>query len=349
MGKDLPCERGIHMRKRIRAAFFALAFVLCLSGGAHPVYAETMTIPVETVSGDNSLSSLRVAQADLDPEFDPQQLTYTVTVPYDVTRIAVTADTTSPQAQKVINGTGDLAVGENVVTVTVTAPNGAVREYRITVIRQEEAGGGESSAETQGETAQTQESQPETEGEQMPETEPVQTAAEGTEASQSVAAESPAPTEATAGQTVPEESGEGQGMVTIPVDEREPSNEAENLSSANIFILVLGIFCLVLLFVIIAALLLRRSGHGDDPDDDDEDYAGPADDGEVTDDDFADADADDEEDLELEIVDLDEADGSVEPDGSVEAVEPDESAESDESDEEDDSLEEDEDFDLLDF
>lgn len=298
------------MKKKIKIAVMALAFGLCLSSGVRPAYAETMTVPIETASDDNSLSSLRVAQAELAPEFDPQQLTYTVTVPYDVTRIAVTADTASPLAQKVINGTGDLTVGENVVTVTVTAEDGSVREYRITVIR-EEIGGGE----TGGETAQAEEPQTEADPTQASGTEPQQTAETGNESTQ-------------AGETEAE-----QGMVTIPAGDQEQDNGPEDLSSGNIVILVLGIFCLVLLFVIIAALLLRKgSGRDDGPDGDDEmDDINDIDD--ITEH-SADGPASLDEDRagsrplhsegeeDIEIVDLDDSD---------------------------DSLEDDEDFDLLDF
>ncbi len=359
------------MKKKIKIAVMALAFGLCLSSGVRPAYAETMTVPIETASDDNSLSSLRVAQAELDPEFDPQQLTYTVTVPYDVTRIAVTADTASPLAQKVINGTGDLTVGENVVTVTVTAENGSVREYRITVIR-EDAGGGETAGETPAETAQTEEPQTEADPTQASETEPQQTAGEGNESTQAGAGETSAQTNETPAQTVSGETEAGQGMVTIPAGDREQDNGSEGLSSGNIFILVLGIFCLVLLFVIIAALLLRKgSGRDDGPDGDDEmddlddiDEIDDMDDmdGHPYEDDYAEDYADDDEDNYEE----DYADDPAEDTADYSA---DESASLDEDragarplhsegeediaivdlDDSDDSLEDDEDFDLLDF
>ncbi len=329
------------MKKTIKTAVFALAFGLLLTGGAQPVYAESMTVPVQTVSDDNSLSSLQVAQAELDPEFDPDQLTYTVTVPYETTRIAVTADTASPQAQKVINGTGDLDVGENTVTILVTAQNGEVREYRITVIRQEEGEAGEPGGETPGETAQTEPEQTE-DGQ----TEPQQSESGQAGGEQSSGAGQQPETESSAQERpqIQPSLEETPGMVIATSGEAASEGEgsSDGISSGNFFILVLGIFCLVMLFVIIAALLLRRdsgrSGKDDDGDEDEDrldggvswdsdtqDESGPKEnrtDGAG----LASGEDEDIEDIEgiedIEIVDLDDAD---------------------------ESLEDDEDFDLLDF
>lgn len=80
-------------------------------------------------------------QVDLNVPFDPDRLSYRATVPNDVTRITVVARTRHPSATVTVNG-GDpdtpapLAVGENVITVVVTAEDGvAWLTYTVTVTR----------------------------------------------------------------------------------------------------------------------------------------------------------------------------------------------------------------------
>ena len=112
---------------------------------------------VETtaVSADATLSALTLGGVPLAPKFDRMKDSYTAAVGYPVTRITITgaanrtgaslafldadnntivdADTTSDDLQ-----TG-LTVGENVIKIQVTAPDGiAVQTYTITVTRTEE-------------------------------------------------------------------------------------------------------------------------------------------------------------------------------------------------------------------
>lgn len=236
------------MKKKIQAAVFLLIFACSTVSVTVPAYADPetsseVTTEAENASHDCSLSSLKIAQATLQPEFRPEQLTYTITVPNEVTRIALTAETSEPGAKKVINGTGDLKVGENLVTIVVTAEDGSVREYRVTVTREEEPEG----ATTEPEESRSEEA---TEGEELP------------SGSDDETAENDRETEET-----PSES-KNSPMETGTSGENEAA--ADKMSGRRLLILVLCIFCLVLLFVIIAALLLRRNPVEDDEDEDEE-------------------------------------------------------------------------------
>ena len=270
------------MKKRVRTLIFLAVFILCAAGTAGLSSAEPEnTAPAEETAdpaSDNCLSSLRIAQAILSPEFSPEQLTYTATVPYDVTRIALTADTRSGQAKKVISGTGDLAVGENTVTIAVTAQDGSVREYRVTVIREETEGGESSSFEETTEQASSEETESEPVTESSEEQPATESEAQTTALTQTEEpAETPAQTEEPA-QTSPQTE---EAVETTAVLQTEDSSETTapggfqtaassqkkgdgRLFGMNPLLLILGAVSLLLLFVIIAVFLLRREIDGED-------------------------------------------------------------------------------------
>jgi len=87
-------------------------------------------------SGDNNLSSLSVSPGTLSPAFSADQTEYSVTVPYDVKNINVSAGKSHGAARVAISST-ELSVGQNTVTVTVTAENGNRKQYFIRVTRTE--------------------------------------------------------------------------------------------------------------------------------------------------------------------------------------------------------------------
>jgi hypothetical protein len=103
------------------------------------VQEEDIEIVVSNVvpkSDDNTLSDLTIVEGTLTPEFAPDVTDYTVTVSHDVEKLTVTATANDANATVVIENP-DLEVGENVVTITVTAENGDVLVYTITVVREE--------------------------------------------------------------------------------------------------------------------------------------------------------------------------------------------------------------------
>lgn len=109
-----------------------------------PVYNNMPASACPKPGGDGSpntkLASLSVSAGVLSPEFHRDTVSYTVIVPNETEKLTVSAAALDSAAG--IGGGGEvlLSVGSNTVTVTVTAPNGSVGSYSITVIRQEKAG-----------------------------------------------------------------------------------------------------------------------------------------------------------------------------------------------------------------
>ena len=79
------------------------------------------------------LASLMVNPGELKPAFSSSTTDYTVDVPEDTKSITVSAETDDSKAYTSISGADDLKKGQNTVCVTVTAENGAVKNYYITV------------------------------------------------------------------------------------------------------------------------------------------------------------------------------------------------------------------------
>ncbi|MGE0645180.1 MAG: cadherin-like beta sandwich domain-containing protein [Nitrospira sp.] len=112
--------------------------------------AKTYSITVNRLSNNNNLSNLTVVPGTLSPSFASNTLTYAVDVANNVTQVTVTATKADPNA--VLSGaildpgagqaTGQATVQlggpgtATVVTITVTAPNGNSKTYRITVNRE---------------------------------------------------------------------------------------------------------------------------------------------------------------------------------------------------------------------
>ncbi len=89
---------------------------------------------------DASLSSLSVSGATLDPAFNQEVTSYTATVPNSTDSVVVSATTSNVNANFTINGgtnaTVALVVGDNTITIVVTAENGTTtRTYTIVVTR----------------------------------------------------------------------------------------------------------------------------------------------------------------------------------------------------------------------
>ena len=92
-------------------------------------------IPVPEASSDATLKGLTLSNGVLNPAFSPSVTEYTANVDFGVTALAVTALKNHNGASVYVSGNEALAVGENTVTVTVTAENGAKKNYTIKVKR----------------------------------------------------------------------------------------------------------------------------------------------------------------------------------------------------------------------
>ncbi len=109
---------------------------------------KTVTVnPAVSESAKKGLSSLTVSEGSLTPAFTPATKEYATAVPYETTSVAVNAKTADSSATvQSLSGNTNLSVGDNPVTVTVKADNGATETYTIHVVRAEE---GQSVAEAQ--------------------------------------------------------------------------------------------------------------------------------------------------------------------------------------------------------
>jgi hypothetical protein len=109
-----------------------------------PSNAVTITANYEdippTPSSDATLSGLTLDVPGLTPAFSPNIFGYTATVATSVADITITA--TANNGGATISGTGTypLVVGTNVFTITVTAEDGTVKTYTITVNRETDTG-----------------------------------------------------------------------------------------------------------------------------------------------------------------------------------------------------------------
>lgn len=109
-----------------------------------PVYYnmpdQAVTKPADSGSPNNWLSSLSVSGYALTPSFAGGTTNYSLIVENNVNNISVSATTVNSRASIAGTGGKDLVVGTNTIPVTVTAQNGTVRTYTLTVIRKDSSG-----------------------------------------------------------------------------------------------------------------------------------------------------------------------------------------------------------------
>ena len=93
----------------------------------------------EKKSSNASLSSLVISAGTLSPEFSAATKDYTATVDYSCSSLAVTANPADSKANVTsVTGNDSLEVGENTVSVVVTAEDGSTSTYNIAVTRRAE-------------------------------------------------------------------------------------------------------------------------------------------------------------------------------------------------------------------
>lgn len=113
--------------------------IFAFSGAAMGTGEASRTIQINaapTLSGDNQLKELSVAQGAIEPAFDPNVTEYSLSVPFSEKNLTVSATPAHGAASVALSST-ELAVGDNVVTVTVKAQNGATKQYVLRVHRAE--------------------------------------------------------------------------------------------------------------------------------------------------------------------------------------------------------------------
>ena len=113
---------------------------------ATPTTTTAISTPIPTQSSDATLRALSVSAGGISPAFSSTTYAYTVSVASGVTSTTVTPTVNHSAATVTVNGTTvgsgtasgsiPLDVGANVITVRVTAENGATQDYTVTITRQ---------------------------------------------------------------------------------------------------------------------------------------------------------------------------------------------------------------------
>ena len=91
--------------------------------------------PNATLSSDTSLSELTPSAGQLSPAFSPEITEYAVYVPYETSKISLSATAKDSKALGVTQPDASLKEGDNLLTVTCTAEDGATRDYTVHVVR----------------------------------------------------------------------------------------------------------------------------------------------------------------------------------------------------------------------
>lgn len=95
-------------------------------------YSATIAPPL---SDNCNLASLTVSNAAISPAFSADVTSYTASVPYSTSALDITATAADSKATVTVGSTGLTAGSTTSVYVTVTAENGAIKEYVIRVAR----------------------------------------------------------------------------------------------------------------------------------------------------------------------------------------------------------------------
>ena len=85
---------------------------------------------------DNKLKTLSIANATLSPAFDPNTTFYTTQVPYEISKLDITAEPNQQGAKVSIPDRTLSPGGVTNLIITVTAENGTTRNYTISVYRE---------------------------------------------------------------------------------------------------------------------------------------------------------------------------------------------------------------------
>lgn len=95
-------------------------------------YSKTVAEPLST---DNNLATLTVGNATISPAFSAGTTSYTASVPFEVSKLDVTATAADSKAKVSVSSPTLNPNGTTKVTITVTAESGAKKTYTISVKR----------------------------------------------------------------------------------------------------------------------------------------------------------------------------------------------------------------------
>ncbi len=112
------------------------------NNGINSISKSTTSVQVinPTKSNDADLASLRLGAGSLSPAFSPNITEYSATIPYSAKECKVYVSANDSAAKIDVEGSATMKVGTNKRVVIVTAPNGTVKKYTITIVRKSENG-----------------------------------------------------------------------------------------------------------------------------------------------------------------------------------------------------------------
>jgi hypothetical protein len=129
---------------------------------------ELVSPKTESLSADTSLSALSLSSGTLTPAFNSARYIYTASVANSISSLTITATPTDINAT--VRGDGietakELAVGENLLTITVTAENGTTtKDYVVTVTRASSSGSSSSGGGASSSSSSSDKSAPAADG-----------------------------------------------------------------------------------------------------------------------------------------------------------------------------------------
>lgn len=113
----------------------AINIVVTAPSGAKKTYTINVNRE-DTRSKNNNLSGIKLSTGTLNPSFNSNKTSYSVSVPFDITSIKVEANAEDSKSKVSISGGGNLKAGAiTTVTIKVTAENGSTKTYTVKVTR----------------------------------------------------------------------------------------------------------------------------------------------------------------------------------------------------------------------
>ena len=109
----------------------------------------SVTVKDASLSDNANLKSLSISEGSLSPSFSASKTSYTVSVGRSVTDCKIYATAADSGATVQVSGGSDLKIGKNDCTVTVTAPSGTQKTYKIVITRLETDTSSDTSSDTE--------------------------------------------------------------------------------------------------------------------------------------------------------------------------------------------------------
>lgn len=106
-----------------------------------------LTVTDASLSANANLKSLSLSDGKISPAFSASTTSYSATVDKGVTSCKIYATAADAGAKVAVAGGSNLKVGKNYCSVTVTAPNGTQKVYKITITRSEVSSEDETSSD----------------------------------------------------------------------------------------------------------------------------------------------------------------------------------------------------------